>query len=181
MAAAPFNDAFVGTAGGDSKPLCSTTHPYSDDDATTGSNAGSSALSATSIEATRRLAHTSILNDRGQLMGIEYDTILCTVANEQKANEIMKSSLKVDTANNNYNFQKGRFDIIVWDKLSSNYPWFMIDTAMGKNFLIWWDRIKTEFNHDKDFDTYQQKWSVYFRCATQFAGWQWIYGHNATA
>jgi len=48
-----FNNAFVGTAGNDSQPLCSASHPYSPSDATTQSNAGSSTLNAVNIEATR--------------------------------------------------------------------------------------------------------------------------------
>jgi hypothetical protein len=111
--AAIFNNAFTGTAGGDSQPLCSSSHPYSPDDATTLDNAGSDAMSATAIEATRRIAHTDILNDRGELANVNYDTILCTVNNEETAWEIIKSTGKVETADNNRNFHQGRYNLVV--------------------------------------------------------------------
>ena len=83
--AAVFNGAFVGTDGADDQPLCSASHPYSPSDATTQSNAGSTALSATAVEATRRIGHNSIFNDRGELLSVNYDTILCTVNNERNS------------------------------------------------------------------------------------------------
>ena len=118
-----FNGAFVGTDGPDSLPLCSASHPYSPDDATTWSNAGSTALSATAIEATRRIGHTSIFNDRGQLMGVNYDTILCTVNNEETAWEVINSTGKTDTADNNRNFHQGRYKLAVWDRLTDSNNW----------------------------------------------------------
>jgi len=181
MGADVFNNAFVGTSGADSQPLCSSSHPYSPDDATTQSNAGSSALSATAIEATRRLGHTSIFNDRGELLEVNFDTILCTVQNEEKAWEIINSKGKVDTDNNNRNFHMGRYKLAVWDRLTATYPWFMIDSRLSKLFLIWWNRVAPEFNYDRDFDTYVAKWSVYFREYPDFYSWQWCYGHNASS
>ncbi|TES93493.1 MAG: hypothetical protein E3J94_01350, partial [Desulfobacteraceae bacterium] len=57
--AAIFNGAFVGTDGPDSVSLCNASHPYSEDDATTQSNTGTTALAPASIEATRRIGYTS--------------------------------------------------------------------------------------------------------------------------
>ena len=113
-AAAVFNGAFVGTGGGDSVSLCNASHPYSPDDATTQGNAGSSALSAVSVEATRRIGFSDVYNDRGDILDIDYDLILCTVNNEQKAYEIIESKGKVDTADNNANFHYGRYKLAVW-------------------------------------------------------------------
>ncbi|MHC4585988.1 MAG: hypothetical protein ACYS3N_15780 [Planctomycetota bacterium] len=91
-----FNNAFVGTGGGDGVSLCSSSHPYSPDDATTMSNSGTSALNAVNIEATRRIGHQSIFNDRGELFEVNYDTILCTVVKEETAWEVINSKGKVD-------------------------------------------------------------------------------------
>lgn len=181
MGADIFNNAFVGTGGGDGQPLCSASHPYSPTDATTQSNRGTSSLSAVAIEATRRLGHTSVFNDRGELLEVNYDLILCTVANEEKAWEVINSKGKVDTDNNNRNFHYGRYKLAVWDRLTSTYPWFMIDSKLAKLFLVWWNRVKPEFNYDRDFDTYVAKWSVYFRENPDFYDWRWIYGHLATS
>ena len=178
-AAAIYNNGFTAT-GGDGVAMCSASHPYSPDDATTQSNAGSSALNATSIEATRRLSHTSIYNDRGELANVNYDTILCTVANEEKAWEIIKSNGKVDEANNNRNFHYGRYKLAVWDRLSDSNNWFMLDSKLCKMFMIWWDRVKPEFNYDRDFETYMAKWSVYCRDNVDFYDWRQVYGHNVS-
>jgi hypothetical protein len=175
--AAIFNNAFTGSGGGDGQPLCSSSHPYSPDDASTLDNAGTSAMSATAIEATRRLAHTDILTDRGDLANVSYDTILCTVSNEETAWEIIESKGKVETADNNRNFHEGRYKLAVWDRLTDSNNWFMLDSKLCKMFLIWWDRIKPEFNYDRDFETYQAKWSVYTRYNVDFYDWRPVYGH----
>ena len=179
-AAAVFNSAFVGTGGPDSLPLCSASHPYSPDDATTQSNAGSTAFSATAVEATRRLGYTSIFNDRGELMEVNYDLILCAVGNEETAWELINSAGKVNTANNNRNFHEGRYKLAVWHRLTDSTNWFMLDSVLCKKFLLWWDRVNGDFNYDRDFDTMVAKWSVYERYAAGHAAWQGIYGHNVT-
>lgn len=179
-AAAVFNGAFVGTDGPDSQPLCSSSHPYSPDDSTTWDNAGSSALAATSVEATRRLGHTEIKNDRGELMLVNYDTILCTVNNEQTAYEIINSSGKVDTADNNTNFHKGRYNLAVWDRLSDSNNWFMLDSRMAKMFLLWWDRVKDGIKMDTDTDSLVAKWYIYERYCAGWADARPIYGHNVS-
>ena len=102
--AAIFNGAFVGTDGPDSLSLCNSSHPYSPEDATTQDNAGDSAMSATTIEATRRIGFTTIKNDRGELAEVNYDTILCPVSLEETAWEIINSKGQVETADNNRNF-----------------------------------------------------------------------------
>ena len=179
-AAAIFNGAFVGTDGPDSLPLCSASHPYSPDDPTTQSNAGSTALSATAVEATRRLGHTSVFNDRGELLTINYDTILCTVNNEETAYEVINSSGKVDTADNNKNFHKGRYDLATWDRLTDSNNWFMLDSRLCKKFLLWWDRVKGGIQMDRDSDTLVAKWYDYERYTAGWADWRMIYGHNVS-
>ena len=173
-----FNGAFVGTDGPDSVSLCNASHPYSPDDATTQSNAGSTALAPAAVEATRRIGHTSIFNDRGELMLCNYDTILCTVNNEETAWEIIESKGKVDTANNNRNFHYGRYKLAVWDRLTDSNNWFMLDSKLAKMFLLWWDRVKPDLGYDRDFDTLVAKWSVYMRYTVGWADWRPIYGHN---
>ena len=122
--AAIYNGAFTGTDGPDSVSLCNDSHPYSPENATTQSNAGSTAMSATAIEATRRISHNAIYNDIGELAEVKYDTIICTVNNEETAWEVINSSGKVETANNNRNFHKGKYDLCVWDRLTDSNNWF---------------------------------------------------------
>lgn len=175
-----FNGAFVGTDGPDGVSLCNSSHPYSPDDATTQSNAGSTALSATAIEATRRIGHTSIFNDRGELANINYDTILCTVNNEETAWEVINSTGKVETADNNRNFHKGRYNLAVWDRLTDSSNWFMLDSRLCKHFLLWWDRVKGGIKMDTDTDTLVAKWYDYERYSAGWADFRPVYGHNVS-
>lgn len=173
-----FNSAF-GTSvfsGGDGLALCSTAHTYVGTTTTVG-NSGTTALSATAVEATRLLMR-GFTDETDNLLVARGDTLLVPPALEETAWEIVNASGKMDTADNNPNFNKGKYKIIVWDYLSDSNNWFMIDSKMSKMYLKWFNRIPTEFNKDKDFDTYISKWSVYTRYSYGFSDWPWIYGHN---
>ena len=175
-----FNNAFTSADGGDGVALCSASHPYSPDDATTQSNSGTSALSATSVEATRRIGAASLYNDRGELALVEYDTIVVPVYLEEAGYEIINTSGKVDSAENNVNFHKGRYNMIVSPRLTDSNNWMFVDSRLAKQFLFWVDRVKPEFNYDRDFDTLVAKWSVYMRYGVGYGSWLWCYGHNVT-
>jgi len=172
-----FNSSFTALDGGDGVALCSNSHPYSPDDATTQDNSGTTALTAVSVEATRRIGAAGIYTDRGELALIDYDTILHPVALEETVYEIINSSGKVETANNNANFNKGRYMGVVSSRLTDSTNWWMIDSRLAKQFLMWVDRVKPEFNYDRDFDTFVAKWSVYMRYGVGFGDWRWVYGH----
>ena len=175
-----FNGAFIGTDGPDGVSLCNASHPYSPEDATVQSNAGSTALSPASVEATRRIGHTSIFNNRGELQSINYDTILCTVNLEETAYEIINSSGKVDTGDNNKNFHKGRYDLATWDRLTDSNNWFMLDSKLCKQFLVWYDRVKDGIKMDDDSNTLVAMWYVYERYVAGWADFRPVYGHNVS-
>jgi len=175
--AAIFSGAFTGTDGADGQPLCSSSHPYSPDDASTMDNAGSTAMGPVSIEATRRLGFTHIYNDRGELMEVNYDTIVCPVSLEETGWEIINSAGKVNTANNNRNFHEGRYKLAVWPRLSDTNNWFMLDSVLAKKFLLWWDRVSDGIKMDADTDTLVKKWYLYERWTVGWADWRPVYGH----
>jgi phage major head subunit gpT-like protein len=173
-----FNNAFNTSvfAGGDGLALCNAAHTRVGT-STTVSNSGSTALSATAVEATR-IAMRAYTDETDNLITARGDTLLVPPALEETAWEIITSTGKLGTADNDPNFNKGKYKIIVWDYLSDSNNWFMIDSRMAKMFLKWFDRIPVEFNKDKDFDTYVSKWSVYTRYSYGFSDWTWLYGHN---
>jgi len=180
-----FNEAFTtihpaGSTGGDGICMCSASHPYSPDDATTWSNAGSLPLSATAVEATRRLGYTSIYNDRGELAEVNFDQLLVPVALEEIAWEIINSKGKVDTADNNSNFHMGRYKLAVWHRLTDSNNWFFMDSSLMKMFMYYFNRVSGDFNYDRDFDTMVAKWSVYERYACGWAEPRMVYGHNVS-
>jgi len=178
--ASVFNNAFNTTifAGGDTLALCDTAHTYNGTSTTVG-NEGTTSLSATAVEATRLLG-MALTDETDNLMDVMYDTILVPPALEETANIIVKTDRDVGSAQNDINFSKGRYKVLVWNRLSDSNNWFMMDSRYMKMFLKWFDRIPVEFNKDKDFDTYVSKWSCYTRYGYGFSGWQWIYGSQVS-
>lgn len=171
-----FNNAFNTSvfSGGDGLALCSSAHTRVGT-TTTNSNTGTSALSATSVEATRLLMR-QFTDETDNLVTARGDTLLVPPALGQTAWEIVSSAGKLGTADNDPNFSKGRYKIIEWDYLTDSNNWFMIDSKMAKMFLKWFNRIPVEFNKDKDFETYISKWSVYTRYSYGFSDWTWLFG-----
>ena len=131
--------------------LCSTAHTRVGTD-TTVSNSGTTALSQTSLEATRLLMRDYV-DETDNLITARGDTLLVPPDLEETAWEIVNAQGKVGTADNDPNFSKGKYRIIVWDYLNDSNNWFLIDSRFAKMYLKWFDRIPVEFNKDKDFDT----------------------------
>jgi phage major head subunit gpT-like protein len=187
-AASLFNNAFTGSgtivvdgetvlSNTEGQALCSTAHPYSPSDSNTQSNYGTSALSPAAVEATR-IAMATIKDDRGNLISVMPDLILCPRNLEETAWEIISSKGKVDSAENNANFHFGKYKLAVWDYLTDTNNWFLIDQTMMRMYLNWFDRIPLEFFQDKSFDTLIAKYAAYCRFSFGWSDWRFIYGHN---
>lgn len=178
-AASVFNNAFnSGITGGDGKSLCNSAHP-SNNGGPSQSNAGSTALSPTEVD-TARIIMKGFLTNRGNFQTIQPDMLVVPMQLETYAYEIINSNGKVDTANNNPNFHRGRYKMVVWDNyLTSSTRWFLIDSRLMKEFLMWFDRIKPEFYKDSEFDTLVAKFAGYMRYSFGWSDWRWVYGENA--
>lgn len=185
-AANPFNNAFSGSgtivvsgttvlSNTEALSLCNSSHT-STATSTTQSNTGTSALSATSVEATRILM-AAIKDDKDNLISVQPDLLLVPRNLEETAWEIISSKGKVDTAENNANFHFGKYKLAVWDYLTDSNNWFMIDSAMAKMFLQWFDRIPLEFFQDKSFDTLIAKFAGYARYSFGWSDWRPFFGH----
>jgi phage major head subunit gpT-like protein len=164
------------------KPLCSTTHLTKGGYTTTNggfSNSGTSALSKTSVAATR-LAMRRFRNDIGDRIQIEPDTLLVPDNLYDTAMEIVGSEYDPLSANNTINMQYKRFKVVPYLRLDdySTANWFMIDSSLMKLFHVWIERVAPQTNNTIDFDTFIWKYSVYFRIAYGFLNWRWIYGMN---
>jgi len=119
-----FNNAFNTSvfSGGDGKALCASDHSRVGTTTTVG-NTGTTALSATAVEATR-LTMRGYTDETDNLLVARGDTLLIPPALEEQAWEIVNASGKMDTADNNPNFNKGKYKVIVWDYLSDSNNWF---------------------------------------------------------
>ncbi len=171
-----WNNGFTDTnVSGDGLALYNTAHTTRTPGVATQSNRGTTALSLTAVESVR----TSMADFRdweGEKISVNPDLLLVPRNLEQTAWEIIASRGKPDTANNNANFHFGKYKLAVWDFLTDNNNWFMIDSVLRDMFLLWFDRITLEFNRAKDFDTLIQKFSAYMRFSVGYSDWRWTFG-----
>ena len=159
--------------------LCNSAHTSTAPGAGTQSNTGTSALSSSSVEATRILM-TQFTDDRDNKIAVMPDMLLVPRNLESTGYEIIASKGVVDSAENNENFHYGRYKLAVWDYLTDSNNWFMIDSRLMKDFLQWFDRIPLEFFQDKSFDTLIAKYAAYMRFSFGWSDWKWIFGHNVS-
>lgn len=184
-----FNNAFSGSgtivvdgttvlSNTEGQALCSSSHSSgSSRISTTYSNTNSTKLSPSAVE-TARQAMRNFRNDAGNPIKVTADLILVPPEKEETAWEIISSRGKVDSAENNANFHFGKYKLAVWDFLSSTTNYFVIDSRLMKKFLVWYDRIPTEFMRNKDFHTLVAEFAVYGRWSWGWEDWKWVHGSN---
>jgi len=178
-AVSTFVNAFSSSyAGGDAVELCDSAHPNLGTDDTQ-SNTGTSELTITNLKSIRLLMR-KYETDKGNKAGIMPNALIVPDDLADGASEITKSPKVPYEISNTPNVQEGRFSIIDWMYLVDTNNWFMVDTSMMKMFLTWIDRVKPEFNKDKDTDTYVHKYSAYNRYSKGWSDWKFVYGNNVS-
>lgn len=160
---------------GDGTELCASDHPSTYSGVSTQSNEGTLSLSATNVE-TSRQRMLDFYDLSGEKITPDPDTIICYKDNEETAWEIINSTGKVDTPDNNKNFHFGKYKLIVWNRLVAD-NWYMVDYDMMKDYLHWWNREPIQFFQDNDSDTLVAKYLSYYRCGVGWSDWRWIYGN----
>lgn len=164
------------------KALASTSHTTKVQGVSTAtgfSNLGTSALNAVSVAATRILIRKFRQANGERIdMGDDY-MLLVPDELDFKAQEIIKTVLQLDSANNNINIQKGRYKIVNWLRLSdfSATSWGMLDMSTMKKNFKWIQRDDAELTSTIDFDTFALMNAVYERHAGGFIDWR-SYFHN---
>lgn len=180
-AASVFNNAFSSSyTGGDSAALCANAHPLAPTHSSdTVDNAGSTALSAEAVSATREIMRAYV-DDRAELMSINPDTLLVPPELAETANIIKGTDRKVGSADNDMNYAGSVIrQVIVWDYLTDANNWFLIDSAMAKDYLIWLDRVPLEFAMDPTSDfSLEARYRGYMRYSYGWSDWRWVYGHQ---
>jgi hypothetical protein len=76
------------------------------------------------------------------------------------------------------NMFSGRFRPVVWNRLTDANAWFLIDSTLMKQHLIWQWSIRPEFTQAEDFDGLTAKYRGYMRYGIGWTDWRWIYGQN---
>lgn len=157
--------------------LCSDSHTTTSGASTaTGfDNLTTSALSAVAVAAAR-IQFRGFRDDVGNRISVVPNRLVIPVDLFEIAYEIAESEGKVDTANNNPNVHKGKYDIIDWEYLTDTNNWFMEDSTMRKNWLVWFDRTPLEFAMAEELDTLVAKWRALMRYSFAWYDWRWILG-----
>lgn len=157
--------------------LCSNSHTTTSGASTAAGfdNLITAALSAVSMAAAR-IQMVNFRGDRAEKISVVPSAILIPPDLYETAFEIMESSGKVDTANNNANVHKGKYDTIEWIYMTDVNNWFMLDEVMMKDSLFWVDRVGIEHAMVEDFDTLVAKWRIYRRYGHGHNDWRWILG-----
>ena len=159
--------------------LCSNSHTTTSGASTTTGfdNLVTTSLSAVALESAR-VQMQDFRGDRAERISIMPDTILIPAQGtmEETAWEIVNSQGKLDTANNNANFNQGKYKVMVWHYLTDANNWFLIDSTFMKQNLYWVNRIAPEFGWVEDFDTLVAKYRAYCRYGAYYVDWRWALG-----
>jgi len=168
------------TNGGDGVALLSTAHPHSPADTNnTQSNEGTLALTIDNLDTTRQ-AMRNFTDDAGQLLGINPDMLLVPPELERTATQLVseRAIYEPGSAQFDVNMFSGRFRPVVWNRLTDANAWFLIDSTLMKQHLIWQWRVRPEFSQSEDFDGLTAKYRGYMRYGIGWTDWRWVYGQN---
>lgn len=180
-AAKPIIGAFTDTIY-DGKALCATDHPLVDS-ASTGCNLITGALTPENLKIAMQCMRETV-DEAGNLISSHAKKLIVPPALEFTAREILNSTQIADSELNNANSLKGMLDIVTWDYIGeaaggSDTAWFIIDPAYLELNFFW--RVKPEFKHDEDFDTFVAKYRGYMRFSYGVSDWRGIVGSSGAA
>jgi phage major head subunit gpT-like protein len=178
LGAALFNDAFNGATylAEDGLSICNSAH-LNVDAGNSQDNSLALSLSGANLK-TARDTMRAFTDYRGEKISVLPDAIVVPTALEQDAWEIVRSSLKSGTANNDANFFNGMFNMFVWQHLSDSNAWFVIDQRLASRNLLWYQRTPLEIYGDGDLKKGTRTIGGYFRSSHGCRDWRWIVGCN---
>ena len=160
-----FRGKYFDTRSADGKNLVDTAHPAKVKGAVQ-SNCFSDAFSKEALG----LAETAMQNFRGdnnEILNVAPDTIL--IPNDAKMKESVFAAIGADkdptTANNAFNYQYGRWTVIIWPYLNQFLeagakPWALLDSSYNQEHggAVWNDRVPLTITSDEDKNTDAAIW-----------------------
>jgi len=170
--------AFGGSLGGDGQYLFSAAHPRTDG-GTAQDNSSTQNLEEVNLTIAL-LAMRNTLDDKGQKILVQPDTLLIPPGLEVTASILMKSTGRTATNYNEINPYQGRLNIVVWDYLDGNTTqWFVLDSGLKQLNFFW--RVKPEFAQDESFDTDAALYKTRCRFSVGFSDWRGVWGSTGTS
>lgn len=146
----------------------------------TQSNKFSDAFSADALAAVESEMQ-NCKGDNGEILDVAPDTILIPnlYALKKSVFEVIGADKDPATANNGFNYQYGRWNVIVWPYLnqyiaSGTAPWVLLDTKYNKEYggAVWLDRTSLEVKSRIDDGNDANIWSGYARFIAGFNDWR---------
>jgi hypothetical protein len=165
--------------GADDKPLFDRAHPAK----VKGSAQSNKFSDAFSADALGKL-ETAMQNFRGdnkELLDVAPDTIL--IPNHAGLKQAVFAAIGADkdpvTANNAFNYQYGRWTVIVWNYLNDfaaagTAPWILLDSKYNKLYggAVWNNRVELDVTSTVDHNTSANVWWGYSRYNACFNDWR---------
>ena len=170
------------TASADGKKLFATNH-IAKVKGNQQSNAFAGDFSAANLDAVETMMQNT-KGDNGELLAIAPDTILIPndAALKRKVFEVVGADKDPDSGDNGFNFQFGRWNVIVDPYLTmalqqlgvQTAPWILLDSKFiqENDGAIWQDRVKLELSSEIDDNNDNNKWKGYARFTGGFVDWR---------
>lgn len=119
--------------------------------------------------------------DNGEYLDVAPDTII--IPNDYALKNAVFAAIGADkdpdTANNGFNYQYGRWNVIVWPYLNSiisgdDKPYILLDSRYNETYggAVWFDRQALEVSNHIDYDTNNAVWDGYARFIAGFNDWR---------
>jgi hypothetical protein len=145
-----FNRAFsVSYTGGDSKPLCSTTHPLKGGGTDSNTFSDSQALTPDNVASAIASLNTT-LDNHGEVKPKRGKYLVASPYLHEEAHSICYSMNKAGTADNDANFVKSQAIVpVIWPEITSQTAWFLV-APPEENGLIIYENQKIEVDSDVD-------------------------------
>ena len=171
--------------GADGKPLFSAEHPSCINSSNVQSNVCSNVLSAEALDLVET-AHQNLRDDHMKSLQIAPMTLV--IPNTAYAKRIAFAAAGSErdpvTNNNAFNYQVGRWNILVWQRLNDyvtcdgeQFPWFTLDEAYNQRFstAIFQDRSELQINSHLDPSNWANVWSGIARFVAGFKDFRGVY------
>jgi len=167
--------------GADGKPICATDHPAKVKGAAQ-SNCFANAFSADALGK----VETEMQNFRGdnnEILDVAPTTIL--IPNDADMKKAVFAAIGADkeptTANNAFNYQYGRWSVIIWPYLNQFLaadvkPWALLDPTYNENYggAVWNDRVPLTVRSSLDENTDAAVWRGRARFNATGNDWRFI-------
>ena len=169
------------TAASDGKNLFAADHPAKIKGADQ-SNLFSDAFSADAL-GQLEVTMQNTRGDNDEILDVAPDTIV--IPNVHSLKKAVFAAIGADkdpeTANNGFNYQFGRWNVIVWSYLNQyitagTAPWLLLDSRYNKEYggLVWLDRVELEVSSKIDDNTDANVWRGRARFTAGFHDWRAI-------